>query len=134
MVKEILSVGPSYAPPGEHRLRTSLLDKQYSKATMMMEEMRQTWIRTGCSIVMDGWSDIRHRPIINVIVTCPVGSYFLRAIDCSGKLKDADFQFGILREAVEEVGPSNVVQVVTNSARVCKLAGLMVENAYKHIF
>ena len=91
-------------------------------------------MKTGCSIVMDGCTDTRHRPLINVIGTSTVGSYFLKAVDCSGKRKDADFQFGILREAIEEVGPSNVVQVITDSAHVFKLAGMMVEGAYKHIF
>lgn len=91
-------------------------------------------MRIACSIVMDGWTDCRCQPLINVIVTCPAGSYFLRAIDCSGRHKDADFQFSILRDAIEEVGAANVVQVITNSARVCKSAGLMVEGTYRHIF
>ncbi|KAH9293455.1 hypothetical protein KI387_041340, partial [Taxus chinensis] len=134
MFKDVIVVGSSYVPPGEHKLRTSLLDKEYSKVSVVMEEMRQTWIRVGCSIIMDGWTDIKHRPLINIIVTCPVGPYFLRAIDCTGKRKDATFQFQILKDAIEEIGPSNVVQVVTDSARVCKLAGMMVEGAYKHIF
>lgn len=99
-----------------------------------MEDIRKCCLRTGCSIIMDGWTDIRQRPLINIIVTCLVGSYFLRAIDCSRKHKDVEFQFHILRDAIEEVGAANVVQVVTDSTRVCKLFGLMVENAYKHIF
>ncbi|KAH9289309.1 hypothetical protein KI387_033426, partial [Taxus chinensis] len=134
MFKDVIAAGSSYVPPGEHKLRTNLLDKEYSKVSVVMEEMRQTWIRVGCSIIMDGWTDIKHQPLINIIVTCPAGPYFLRAIDCTGKRKDATFQFQILKDAIEEIGPSNVVQVVTDSARVCKLAGMMVEGAYKHIF
>ena len=118
MIRDVGSVGPSAVPPGDHKLRTTLLDKAYSKVSLVMEDMRRTWMKTSCSIVMDGWTDIRHRPLINVIVTSAAGSYFLKAVDCSGKHKDADFQFGILREAIEEVGPSNVVQVITDSARV----------------
>ena len=72
---------------------------------------------------MDGWTDIRHRPLINIIVTSVAGPYFLRAIDCSGHSKDAHYQFQILKNAVEEVGPQNVVQVVTDAAHVCRAAG-----------
>ncbi|KAH9326223.1 hypothetical protein KI387_006401, partial [Taxus chinensis] len=64
--------------------------------------MKVTWVSHGCSIIMDGWTDIRHRPLINIIVSCKNGSYFLRAIDCSGKRKDAKFQYQILKDATEE--------------------------------
>ena len=91
-------------------------------------------MRSGCSIVMDGWTDITKRPLINIIVTCVDGPFFLRAIDCSGKRKDAAFQFELLRDAIEEVGPENVVQVVTDAATVCRSAGLLVQSTYRHIF
>ena len=84
--------------------------------------------------MMDGWTHVRHRPLINIIVTSPAGSYFLKAIYCSGKKKDAEFQFTILRDAIEEVGSSSVVQVITNFAPVCKSTGMMMEGAYRHIF
>ncbi|KAH9329495.1 hypothetical protein KI387_001603 [Taxus chinensis] len=109
MFKDVIVVGSSYVPLGEHKLRTSLLDKEYSKVSVVMEETRQTWIWVGCSIIMDGWIDIKHRPLINIIVTCPADSYFLRAIDCPGKRKDATFQFQNLKDAIEEIGPSHVV-------------------------
>ena len=134
MVKDILSMNSSFVPPGEHKLRTTILDEEYSKVALLFEDMRRIWVRTGCSIVMDGWTDVRHRPLINIIVTSPASSYFLRAIDSSGKKKDADFQFTILRDAIEEIGPSNVVQVITDSAPMCKSVGLMIEGAYRHIF
>ena len=104
------------------------------KITVQKEEMRATWVKSGCSIVMDGWTDITKRPLINIIVTCIDGPFFLRAIDCSGKRKDATFQFELLRDAIEEVGPNNVVQVVTDAAAVCRSAGLLVQSTYRHIF
>ncbi|XP_057860704.2 uncharacterized protein LOC131069351 [Cryptomeria japonica] len=132
MVKYIAILGPSFVPLRDHKVRSTLLDKAYCKVSLVMEDMRRTWMRTS-STVMDGWTNIKHQPLI-IIVTCTVGSYFLRAIDCSRKRKEVDFQFNILREAVDEVGASNVVQVITNSACVCKLVRLIVQGAYKHIF
>jgi len=121
-------------PLGEHKLRTTVLERHVSNINVQKEELRQTWVRLGCSIVMDGWTDIAKRPLINIIVTCRDGPFFLRAIDCSGKRKDASFQFELLRDAIEEVGPANVVQVVTDAAAVCRSAGLLVQSKYKHIF
>ena len=39
-----------------------------------------------------------------------------------------------MRDAIEEIGSSSVVQVITGSAPVCKSVGLMIEGAYRHIF
>jgi hypothetical protein len=75
MVKAIATIEPSYVPPGEHKLRTVILDRQVSNITLHKEQMRQTWVREGCSIVMDGWTDIAKRPLINIIVTCREGAF-----------------------------------------------------------
>eukprot|EP01018_Ginkgo_biloba_P025860 Gb_11554 [translate_table: standard] len=69
-----------------------------------------------------------------MIVVCPKSSMFLNAVDCNGELKDATFIANILIDAIESVGSSNVVQVITNNARVCKEVELLVEVRYEHIF
>ncbi|KAH9312316.1 hypothetical protein KI387_027351 [Taxus chinensis] len=84
---KVAKTGTSYVPPGDTKLRTTILDRNYSKVNLLMEEMKVTWVSHGCSIIMDGWTDIRHRPLINIIVSCKDGPYFLRAIDCFGKRK-----------------------------------------------
>ena len=85
------------------------------------------------SIIMDGWTDISHHALINIMVTCTEGPYFFKAVDCPAHRKDVHFQFHVLREAIEEVGPQNMVQVVRNAAHVCKAARRLVEAAYRHI-
>lgn len=42
----------------------------------LMEDLKQSWVQSGCSIVMDGWTNIQQRPLLNVIVTSPTGPYF----------------------------------------------------------
>ena len=59
---------------------------------------------------------------------------FLKAIDYSGVEKDATFISNILIDAIERVGPQNVVQVIIDNAQVCRAAGLIVEGRYDHIF
>ena len=134
MVKKIQAAGIGYVPPGYNKMRTSLLDRGVTRMQVLMEDLKQSWVHSGCSIVMDGWTNIQQRPLLNVIVTSPEGPYFLRAIDCSGKLKDATFMFEMLKDAIDEVGPSNVVHVITDAAPVCKAAGLMIQSRYRHIF
>ncbi|KAK1586334.1 hypothetical protein Q3G72_001452 [Acer saccharum] len=59
---------------------------------------------------------------------------FLKAINCEGEYKDKYFISNLLIEAIREIGPQNVVQVITDNALVCKAAGLLVESQFKHIF
>ncbi|MCO5567502.1 hypothetical protein L7F22_021196 [Adiantum nelumboides] len=65
----------------------------------------------------------------------PAGTTFLRAIDVfiAGVRITGELIFRYIREAIEEVGPQNVVQVVTDNASDCKLMGEMIEGAYPHI-
>jgi len=113
--KKIIVVRPRYTPPGYNKMRTSLLDKGVTKLQGLMGDLKKSWLHLGCSIVMDGWTDIQQRPLLNIVVTSLAGPYFLRAIDCSGKLKDATFMFEVLKDAINEVGPSNIVHIITNA-------------------
>ena len=77
---------------------------------------------------------LRNRALINVIAQSPKGAMFLKAVDCEESLKDSQFIADILIEAIEMVGPKNVVQVITDNAMVCRAAGLIIEGKYQHVF
>ena len=59
---------------------------------------------------------------------------FLRAVDCEGQVKDVDFIARLLIESIESMGVDNVVQVITDNAKVCRAASVLVEAQYDHIF
>jgi hypothetical protein len=56
--------------------------------------------------------------LINVIASSPKGAILLREEDCTGEVKDNKFIADILISAIEQVGPTNVVQVITDNAHV----------------
>ena len=56
------------------------------------------------------------------------------AEDFSGEEKTGVKISKYLLEAIESIGPSNVLQVVTDNAANCKAAGKEVEKVYRHIF
>ena len=127
MVQAIINGPAGYKPPGSEKLGTTLIDKEKIRLEQLTAPMKRVWSREGCSIVMDGWTDARNRPLLNVMVTCSKGPYFFKAIDCSGQEKNAEFLHSQLCDSIEEVGASHVVQVVTDAALVCKAAGMMVQ-------
>eukprot|EP01018_Ginkgo_biloba_P017286 Gb_35075 [translate_table: standard] len=134
MVRAINNGPKGYKPSRYEKLRTTLIDKEKSRVEKQLEPVRDEWPKVGCSIIMDGWIDRRNRPLLNIMVSCLRGPYFMRAIDCSLKEKNAIFQLELLCEAIEEVGPSYVVQVITDATPVCKVAGLMAQNKYRNIY
>lgn len=88
---------------------------------------------TGISIVSDGWEDGQRRPLLNIVEVSPRGAMFVKAVDTSGETKDAGYIAERLIEAINDAGSELVVQVVTDSASVCKSAGELVEKAFPHV-
>ncbi|KAL8456618.1 hypothetical protein ACS0TY_034738 [Phlomoides rotata] len=58
------------------------------------------------------------------------GPMFIRSVNCQGEYKDKFFISTLIKDIIIEVGVSNVVQVITDNAPVCKTAGMLVEQAY----
>ncbi|KAI4323766.1 hypothetical protein L6164_023347 [Bauhinia variegata] len=88
----------------------------------------------GVSIVSDGWSNVKYKPLINILVVNSKGARFMYAEDFSiiEKTSNAIAQF--LLKATEEVGASNVLQVVIDNEANCEAAGKEIEKVHKHIF
>jgi hypothetical protein len=134
MIKIVNEAPKGYKSPGYEKVRTTLLASEKQYVDRQLQSIRETWIETGISIVSDGWRDQRNRPLINIIAICPQGAMFLKVINCSKVEKKATFISTIRIDAIESVGSHNVVQVITDNAQVCKIAGLIVEGRYDHIF
>jgi hypothetical protein len=134
MVRVVNEAPRGFKGPGYEKIRTTLLDAEVANVQASMQPIRDSWIETGVSIVSDGWKDPRNHPLINVIAVSTRGAMFLRAVDCEGEKKDGAFIANILIQAIEQVGPQNVVQVITDNAKNCRAAGLLVEERFEHIF
>ncbi|XP_058006738.1 uncharacterized protein LOC110665762 [Hevea brasiliensis] len=114
MIIAINNAPKGYKAPSYEKARTILLDecKRYVEKDLAL--IKDTWYIQGVAIVSNGWSNVKHRPLINVITANSREAMFMYADDFSG--------------------PSNVLQVITDNASNCKAAGKEIEKAYKHIF
>ncbi|KAL9677447.1 hypothetical protein QQ045_005678 [Rhodiola kirilowii] len=119
----------------ESRFHQHAKDECHRDVEKDLASVKDTWATQGTSIVSDGWTNVKHQPLINVVASNSRGSMFLYAEDFSGVEKTgkaiADF---ILKSIDEVVGPSNLLQVVTDNAANCKAAGKEIKKVYKHIF
>ena len=107
--------------------------KQEELVEDILAPIRASWTSSWVTIVSDGWTDTKRRPLINIIAISTKGAMFLKAKDYPGEVKDAQFIVDILIKAIEQIGPSKVVQVITDNALVCKASGLIVESRYDHV-
>ncbi|XP_059623108.1 uncharacterized protein LOC132266271 [Cornus florida] len=123
-----------YIPPGYNLLMTTLLQNERANIERLMIPIKDSWKENGVTIVCDGWTDPQRRPIINFMAMSVNGPMFLKAVNCEGEFKDKFFILELIKEPIQEVGPDNVVQVITNNAPVCRSAGLLVEVQFPKVF
>ncbi|XP_076940642.1 uncharacterized protein LOC143609905 [Bidens hawaiensis] len=114
MINAIKKAPTTYKPPSSERARTVLFDECVRDVEKDLTPIKDTWYTQGVSIVSDGWSNVKHKPLINVIAVNNRGAMFTYAEDFSGA--------------------SNVLQVITDNAANCKATGKEIEKVHKHIF
>ncbi|GBG82951.1 hypothetical protein CBR_g36477 [Chara braunii] len=114
--------------------RTKCLDAHYERVGAEVHSLIQKWKKTGCMLQMDGWSNRRNKPHLNVMVSSPVVTVFLKSVCMEGKDKDAEAYFRVLDRVIEEIRSDVVVGVVMDNARVCVKARKMMEAGYANIY
>eukprot|EP00253_Pinus_taeda_P032417 PITA_32417 len=96
--------------------------------------MTSSWTDHAVSIVSDGWTNVKGKPLISVLVVSVSGAIFLTAHDYSDKFRTGINIAEELLETIDRIGPYNVIQVITNNAPNCRAAGAIIEDKYPNIF
>ncbi|KAF1895824.1 hypothetical protein Lal_00037940 [Lupinus albus] len=122
MINAIAAIGSSYKSPTYYAIRSNLLHEIKKEVELLVENFRNFWKETGCTIMADGWQDQRNRHLINFLVYSPKGISFVRSVDASDVVKDARTLCNLFIELVEFVGVTSVVHLVTDNAANYKAA------------
>eukprot|EP00253_Pinus_taeda_P022909 PITA_22909 len=134
MFDAIFADGKGFKGPTMHEIRGYRLQKEISSINEYLKDFKDSWARTGCTIMSDGWTDQRNRTIINFLIFYPQRTMFLKSVDASDRVKDGQLLFQLLDEVVEEVGVANVVQVIIDNASNYVLASKLLEEKHTTIF
>ncbi|XP_057469642.1 uncharacterized protein LOC130758708 [Actinidia eriantha] len=134
MVYAINNAPKGYTSPNYEKVRTTLLDKEQNKVRQALTPLMQDWSTHGVSIISDGWSNIKNQHLINIMAVSGGKAIFINWHDVSSMEQNATNIAELLFKAIDYVGPSNVVQVVTDNAANCKAAGTIIQRKYGHIF
>ncbi|KAL0462052.1 UNVERIFIED_CONTAM: hypothetical protein Slati_0092800 [Sesamum latifolium] len=63
----------------------------------------------------DGWTDRKHRSLINFLVNSPKGTKFIGSVDASSYSYTGEKLFELLDKFVQQIGEKNVNQFITDS-------------------
>jgi hypothetical protein len=132
----VIAAGKGFKGPSMHNLRGSLLKKEVLSIDEYLKGFRESWVKTGCAIMLDHvvCTDGKNHTIINFLVSCPQGTVFLKLVDASDNVKDANLLFHLLDGIVISIGEAKVVEIIIDNASNYVLAGKMLESKYKTIF
>ena len=88
-----------------NEMRTKGIDEERARINDKLQPVRDGWAKYRCSILSDGWSDRKKRRIMNILVSCTIGTYFLRAVDTGkkGQRTSGEVIFRHIRQAIIEV-------------------------------
>ncbi|WOL10273.1 hypothetical protein Cni_G19027 [Canna indica] len=134
MVKSISKYGRDLKLPSYHEVRVIYLKKEVDDINTRLEIYRDEWKKTGCILMLDGWTDEKNKCLINSLVNSLRGTVFIKSIDASGSIKDAGKMFELFDSMVDEIGEENVVQVVFDSASALVAAGKKLIEKRKDLF
>lgn len=126
--------GSGYKPPTNQQLGEPLLQECVKVTSAMRKDHEQAWKQYGCTLMSDGWTDMRGRHLINFLVNSPEGTYFLESVDASSEVHSATMLAELLQEKIEDIEKDNVVQVVTDNGTNYKAAGKILMDRIPTLF
>lgn len=126
--------GPGLQGPSSRLISGRFLQDEITNIRNHLDEFKASWTTTGCSIMADSWNNVHGRTLINFLVSCPRGVYFVSSIDATEIIEDAANLFKVLDKVVEEIGEENIVQVITKNTASFRTAGKMLEERRRNLF
>ena len=117
-LKKVAEVGPAYRPIERKEISGPLLIAERGRLEARVKLRRQVVAkRTGTTIVSDGATDIAKRPVLNLLECCAGSVEYVKAIDCTGVVKDKQMIANFVCDYVESLDdPYSVVQVLMDNA------------------
>ncbi|KAL9242469.1 hypothetical protein vseg_016462 [Gypsophila vaccaria] len=121
-----------YVPPDSRYLGKTLLERERADLDKWLKPVKSLMGQKGVTIVCSGWT-FPQQSLVNIMAVTGV-PIFLKAVNCVAEQNNQIFISNLIKEVIVEVGPSNVVQVITENASHCREAGVLIEKVYPHVF
>ena len=118
-LRKSIRFGMLYSPPNSHKLAGPLLDNTVERLrTTVLDPLIDTIRVFGCTLVSDGWSNLKRTPLLNTLLFTSDGVYFHKTFGTNGATKSkawiAEFIVGVIRSL--PFAESKVISVVMDGA------------------
>jgi len=100
---DLVSRGLEFKPSSYHEIRFKYLKEEVTNTSLALQSHKDKWKKTGCTIMIDGWTDKKRWTIINFLVNNPKGIVFLKSIYEYAISKIAWKVFEMMDNIVKEV-------------------------------
>ncbi|XP_057856023.2 uncharacterized protein LOC131065524 [Cryptomeria japonica] len=134
LITALTVASKGFKSPSCYEMSGPLLQDEVQNIHALVEEQRSIWEKNGCTILSDGWTDGRNRTLINFLVALGGQLVFLKSIDASNEVKNAETLCNMLDEVVMDVGVQNVIQVVTDNAAAYVAVGKLLMARHPTLF
>lgn len=128
--------GPGFKGPSREDLKTVWLPKFKEEINAWIEEIREDWGTTGCTILADTWTDNKTRALISFSISSPLGTFFHKSVDASTYFinKNSKCLYELFDSVIQDFGPENVVQIITDNVFNYGNVGNQIMQNYSMIF
>lgn len=121
---------PDFSLPTRKTLGTKLLDEEYSKIKVEIDEkINEAQV---IHIALDGWTNIRNEPIVNIILYTPT-PYFYDFIETKQNKHTAEYLFQEVCKIIDKIGSDKIMLIITDNATNMVKCGKMLETKYPHV-
>ncbi|KAJ7960697.1 HAT transposon superfamily [Quillaja saponaria] len=134
MIDTIASVGQGVPASSYHDLRGWVLKKAVEEVKSDADKHVATWTKTGCSLLVNKWNSRNGRILLNFSVCSPEGTVFLKSVDASDIIYSSGDLHELLKQVVEEVGVTHILQVITDSEEQYTVAGKRLMATYPTLY
>ncbi|KAJ6793494.1 Uncharacterized protein M6B38_236415 [Iris pallida] len=130
----IANSGPGYEPPSSEHACAKLLAELKDEADVHVRSVKRMWEKSGCTLMLNSWSEGRDMPYLNVFAASPKGVVFLKSLCTVGHTTDDQYIFDFVSSVIDEIGSQNVVQVMSDNSSNYESICHMIEQKYPNIF
>ena len=130
-IKFCKTLRPSYVAPIPYLLKTTHLNREYEEVKKMTDDAIDEAF--GVTIVINGWSNVRHDDIVNVIL-CTPKPYFFKSINTEDNSKTARYLKTLIDPIIDKYGAAKISAIVSDNASNMKKLGQEVNLQHKNIF
>jgi Protein of unknown function (DUF 659)/BED zinc finger len=128
--------GPEFKGPSRDDLKNVWLPKFKEEINAWIEEIKEDWCTTGCTILADTWTDNKTQALISFSISSPLGTFFHKSVDASDYIinKNTKFLYELFDSVIQDFGPENVVQIITDNVLNYGNVGKQIMQNYSTIF